>query len=132
MLTTLISPTQSNFVKNRRASDNAIIMQELIPQFKKTKGNNGKMLVKIDLEKAFDKLEWSFIYKTLLYFKIPPKMSKLIMSCISTTSSSVLVNGRKTKFFHPCRGRQGNSMSPYIFYIVHENVIKLRKPSSGH
>lgn len=57
----LISPSQSSFIKNRRANDNAIIIQEVTNHFKKTSGKVGDMLVKIDLEKFFDKLEWSFI-----------------------------------------------------------------------
>lgn len=83
------------------------------------------MLIKIDLEKVFDKLEWSFIYRTLLYFKYPSKMSKLIMSCITTTSTAVLVNGTRTNFFYPSREiRQGDPISPYIFILCMEMLSK--------
>lgn len=49
-------------MKNRRARDNAIVIEEVISSFKKISGKIGSILLKIDLEKAFDKIECSFIY----------------------------------------------------------------------
>lgn len=49
-------------------------------------------MLKHDLEKAFDKLVWSFIHRALVYFKFPPKISKLIMACITTSSIAIFVN----------------------------------------
>jgi len=62
----LISPLQSAFVLNRRGTDNAIILQELIHTISRMKGRHGFMAVKIDLEKAYDKLEWGFIREMLI------------------------------------------------------------------
>ena len=42
--------------------DNVIIAQELIYTLDKLKGREGYMVVKVDLEKAYDRLEWSFIH----------------------------------------------------------------------
>ena len=53
----LISPRQAAFVTGRRGVDNTIIVQELIHTMCKTKGRGGYMTLKIDLEKAYDKLE---------------------------------------------------------------------------
>lgn len=50
------------------------------------------MASKIDLEKAYDHLEWSFIRDTLKLFNFPNHLTSLIMSCVSTTSISVLFN----------------------------------------
>lgn len=52
------------------------------------------MLAKIDLDKAFDRLEWSFIHHTLLYYRFPQKLVNLTMSCISTTPVSILIMAR--------------------------------------
>ena len=57
----LISPCQSAFIPGRKGIDNAIIAQEVIHSLNKKKGKVGYMVLKIDLEKAYDKLEWSFI-----------------------------------------------------------------------
>ena len=62
----LISPCQAAFVPGRRGVDNTIIVQELIHTMGKTKGRGGYMALKIDLEKAYDKLEWSFIKDMLI------------------------------------------------------------------
>ena len=55
----IMSLEQCSFIPGRRALDNAIIVHEAIHYFKKAKGKVGKMLRKIDLEKAFERLEWS-------------------------------------------------------------------------
>ena len=62
----LIGPCQGAFFPGRRGVDNTIIVQELIHTMGKTKGRGGYMALKIDLEKAYDKLEWSFIRDMLI------------------------------------------------------------------
>lgn len=62
------------------------------------------MVVKIDLEKIYDRLEWSFIRDTLGLFKFLNQLISLIMSCVSTSSISVLCNGGALDSFLPSRG----------------------------
>ena len=85
------------------------------------KGNQGYMAIKIDLEKAYDKLEWHFIRDVLTLYNLPQGLIKLIMSCISGSSISVLFNGGKLDSFFPSRGiRQGDLLSPYLFILCME------------
>lgn len=56
-LPNIIWPIQASFIANRRASKNAIIVQEYITHFKKIKGKQGNMILKINLEKAFDRIK---------------------------------------------------------------------------
>ena len=64
-LSKLVSLLQTTFVPGRRRTYNAIIVQELIHTISRKKGRVGYMAIKIDLEKAYNKLEWSFIRDTL-------------------------------------------------------------------
>lgn len=84
----IIGSCQTSFLKNKQVGDNAIIVQENVSHFNKMKGKNLKMIVKIDLEKAFDKLEWSYIKDTLLFFSFPDQAVQIVMSCISTNKLS--------------------------------------------
>ena len=61
LLPSLISPMQATFLAGRKGTDNVIIAQELIYSLKKRKGSDGYIVVKIDLENVYDRLEWSFV-----------------------------------------------------------------------
>ena len=71
LLPGLVSPLQTTFVLGQRGVDNAIIVQQIIHSMSRKRGRSGSMAIKIDLEKAYDRLEWSFIRDTLTLLKIP-------------------------------------------------------------
>jgi hypothetical protein len=121
LLSNLISPFQAAFVPGRRGIDNVIIAQELIHSLHKKKGAKGSFVVKIDLEKAYDRLEWSFIREVLLFFNFPKNLVRLIMDCVSSSTISILFNGGRMDEFSPSRGiRQGDPLSPYLFILCME------------
>lgn len=79
------------------------------------------MILKIDLEKAFDRIDWSFIRQALHLFNFPPNLTKLIMSYISSSSISVLINGSKINVFTHFREiRKEDPHSPYLFILCME------------
>ena len=98
------------------------------------KGKEGYIAVKVDLEKAYNRLEWSFVYNVLQAFHFPSNIINLIMSYISNTSLSVLVNGSTLDPIRPSRGiRQGDPISPYLFILCMEYLGFLieKKCSNG-
>ena len=98
-----------------------LIAQELFYALDSKKGKTGYMAVKLDLEKAYDRLEWSFIHRVLQAFHFPHKLSRIIMGCVTSSSTSILVNGGALESFEPTRGiRQGDPLSPYLFILCME------------
>ena len=109
------------FIPGRKGINNAIIVQELIHSISRKKGAVGYMAIKLDLEKAYDKLEWSFIRERLMEINLPQELIELIMSCVCSVLSSVLFNGGSLDPFFPSRGiRQGDPLSPYLFILCME------------
>ena len=122
----LIRPMQSSFVPGHHITDNIIIAQEAIYSMNRKKGKVGWMAIKVNLEKAYDRLNWGFIEDTLKDVGIPIKMLSVIMRCISSSSVRLLWNGQPTDEFLPSRGiRQGNPLSPYIFVLCMERLAHL-------
>ena len=62
------------------------------------------MAIKVDLEKAYDRLEWCFIHKVLQAYHFPQNIIKVIMSCVNSTKISILFNGGALEAFNPSRG----------------------------
>lgn len=65
ILPNLIALTQISFVPGQNITKNIIIAQEIIHNMLRKKGKRGQILIKVDLEKAYDRLSWSFIRETL-------------------------------------------------------------------
>ena len=117
-LSGIVFPFQSASVPGRKRIDNVIIVQELIHTISRKRGSVGNMAIKIDLEKAYDKLEWSFIRDMLHRANIPGRIIDIIMSCVTSVSNSIFFNGGCLEEFRPSRGiRQGEPLSPYIFIL---------------
>ncbi|XP_073051702.1 uncharacterized protein [Primulina eburnea] len=119
----LIRPYQSSFVQGRQISDNIIVYQEVLHSMRKKSGAKGYMVIKIDLEKAFDRLSWDFIQETLTDVGLNREWIRNIINCITTTRLSILWNGEQMNWIKPDRGiRQGDSISPYIFVLCIERL----------
>lgn len=120
-----ISPNQVSFVPGRHISDNVMITYEILHKCRMTKGHKGYLVWKIDLSKAYDKLNWDFILQVPYELQIPPLLSKLIMSCVSSTSFQVILNGDLSETFYAGRGvRQGDPV-PLHFCFVYGKVSHL-------
>lgn len=79
------------------------------------------ILVKIDVKKAYDHVNRSFLLKVLEKSGFHPNWISWIWSCTSTPYCSMLVNGSPQGFFSTSRGiRQGDPLSPFLFIIIVE------------
>jgi len=124
--TQLISPIQSSFVPGRQITDNVIVMQEALHSMRRKTGAKGWMAIKLDLEKADDRIRWDFIQETLAQMRLPDQLIKVMMHCVSSCSLNILWNGEPTETFQPSRGiRQGDPLSPYLFVACMERLTQL-------
>lgn len=101
LLPLLISPEQSGYV-GRQIIDSIILTHEIIHSLKHSK--KAGMLLKIDLSKAFDKLSWIYMQRMLIAFGFSPTWVRWVMSMVSSTFFSILVNIIPSHPFHPSRG----------------------------
>ena len=130
-LHTMIHSLQAGFVPGRRATDNYIITQELIHYISQWKGNTHLMAAKIDLDKTYDKLEWSFIKYTLLFYHFLAPIIDLIMACIAFAFISITWNGKVSPAFTSFRGiREGDPLLPYIFIVSKPPLLTIRSSST--
>jgi hypothetical protein len=126
LLPKIISPLQSTFVPNRSIQDNSIIAHELLHSFKLKRGKCGFMFLKMDMEKAFDKIEWNLILAIMQHLGFHATWLQWIESCISSTSFSILLNGSPFGLFSSKRGlRQGDPLSPFLFILGSELLSRL-------
>ena len=82
ILASLISSEQSGFVEERQISDGIILVHEILHSIKLKKISG--MLVKLDIAKAYDKLNWQFIKKMLVAFGFSMAWVNWIMNLISS------------------------------------------------
>lgn len=122
ILPTIISDTQNAFVPGRAIQDNLLVAHKVFHYLKtKRKGLVNDLGLKLDMSKAYDRVEWDFLEATMSRMGFCDQWIRLIMLCISSVSFSVMLNGKPGRFFKPSRGiRQGDPLSTYLFLLISE------------
>lgn len=97
-------------------------------------GSMGFMAIKIDLAKAYDRVEWAVLHPLLTLLGFENRFTKLVMECIMTPRYSILLNGSPFGYFAAERGlRQGDPLSPALFTIFSDILSRMiaRAESKG-
>jgi len=125
ILEKIIDPIQSAFVPKRSIHDSILLTHEIMNKFRNMKGKKAWVALKLDKEKAYDRVEWDFLFTALHKLGLHSKWIELIKACISTVSYSVIVNDNVCGFFSPTRGiQQEDPLSPYLFIFCMEVLTR--------
>ncbi|GKB85817.1 RNA-directed DNA polymerase, eukaryota, reverse transcriptase zinc-binding domain protein [Tanacetum coccineum] len=108
------------YTSGRHIQDNILIAQELLKGYKRKNGVR-RCALKIDIQKAYDTINWDFLAEVLGKFGFHQIRINWIMTCVTTTKFSICVNGEAHGYFQGGRGlRQEDPISPYLFTLVME------------
>ena len=126
LLHKLVSPCQFAFIPNRWIVENEVIVQEMLHNFRQRKIKEGMMAIKLDFQKAYDRVNWNFLEAVLLKFGFMEVFVKWIMECVSTVSFLLLINRGTFEYFNPSKGlRQGDPLSPYLFILCQDVLSRM-------
>ena len=127
ILPQLISPTQSAFVPSSLITDNVLVAYKTLHSMHRRKsGKKCSIALKLDISKAYDRIKWDFLKNIMLRLGFPGAWIDQVMTCVSSSSFSVLINGKAYGNIIPTKGLcQWDLLSPYLFLLCAERFTSL-------
>jgi len=115
--TEIIRSTQTCFVEGRSILDNVFMAQEGLGWAEES--NQDLVLLLLDFEKAFDRIEWGFLFRALEQLGFSQTWVHWVTSLYREATSAIKVNGVPGPMFQLARSvRQGCPLAPYLFILA--------------
>lgn len=122
----VVDRVQSAFIKGRFILDDVVILHETMHEINRSKRT--AVFLKVDFEKAYDKVNWTFLYQILGMKGFPDNYRDWVMHFVTSGSVGIIVNDTLGPFFRTHKGlRQGDPFSPLLFNLVADSLTILIK-----
>lgn len=120
----MVKPDQTGFINGRRGTNN--IRRALNLQSIATSSTQTSMLISLEAEKAFDRVDWVYLQQTIINMGFGDKFVRWIKLFYQDPRSRVRVNGHCSELFELKRGtRQGDALSPVLFALSIEPLAEV-------
>lgn len=120
----VISPEQIGFLKGHDISKHVLMANDMVHLLER-KVQGGNVMIKLDMAKAFDRVNWTYLESIMLRFGFHARLIRIIMNNMRHSKLSIAVNGINYGFFSPTRGvKQGDPLSPLLFLISSEGFSR--------
>jgi hypothetical protein len=113
----LVASNQTAFIKGRFILESVVAAHEIIHEVHKQKEEGA--VLKLDYEKAYDKVSWSFLKEMLVSRGFGMKWRGWLQQAVRGSSICIRINDENSNYFKPGKGlRQGDPLSPLLFNLV--------------
>ena len=111
----------------RLITNNVLVAYETLHAMQnKRKGKKGSLALKLDISKAYDRVEWPFLRGIIQRLDFLEGWLSKVIGCVTTPTFSVLINGKPYGHIQPSRGiHQGDPISPYLFLLCAKGFTSL-------
>ncbi|KAI9999384.1 hypothetical protein NQD34_018261 [Periophthalmus magnuspinnatus] len=131
IMPTIISPDQTGFIKTRHSYHNVRRLMDIL--YSPSTSDTPEIVISMDAEKAFDRVEWPYLFYTLKRFGFGDKFISWIKLLYALPMARVRTNNIFSEYFSLGRGtRQGCPLSPLLFTIAIEPLAAAIRSSSMH